>query len=89
MNLKCSLVAAKSHLTVAGIYPSFFNTIGIVIALPNLTLPNLTTGVRSSNQSFGFSNFKVGNAPSPLKSNNNLCVLGDCSPFSTMASNIP
>lgn len=62
---------------------------GIVSVFPNLTLPNLTTGVLSSNQSFGFSNFNVGNAPSPLKSNNNLYVFGLYSPFSTIASKTP
>lgn len=67
-NLNASFATGYSHLTVAGTYPSFFRTIGSVFFLPTLNRPNLSSGVRSSSQSLGFSNLIVGRAPSPLKS---------------------
>ena len=70
-------------------YFVLINKLYFLITLSILTLGNFNKGVESLNHSFGFSNFIVGIAPSPLKSNINLCVLGFYSPFSTIASNIP
>ena len=82
-------MGVKSNFTVAGTYPSFFKSIESVTVLSNLVRGNFSKIVLSSNHVFGFSNLRVGKAPSPLKSKANLCVLGNYSPFSTIASNIP
>ena len=80
MNLKLS-EGERSNFAVAGMLPSFFKLICWLFIFPTLVLGNFNKIVLSSKYSFGCSTLNVGSAPSPFRSNVNLCVFGYCSPF--------